>query len=270
MCTLSTFGGEILHRSIEAEPIEIITFYHKLFFKRKANSKIRNFFVFTLIVFKAWKILLGSNVSSTYFIYKHNICTNISLDKLDVNKSSFIINIISVIFVSFKFWLQSGYHLTIYFILFCYSISSQLLICVKDVSVGLLRQCRQCTNLLYFSRNSSENSSNSLTGDGDDTEILVNEGTIQTVNTDDLGIQTSIEGISQLVDQSKTITPVEEKNETTEEQQIISGKMIGTNDLPTTIVIFVVILNDHRHYFLKISLIRDYEGNFEISIACPI
>ena len=41
-------------------------------------------------------------------------------------------------------------------------------------------------------------------------------------------------------------------------------------DLPTTIVIFVVILNDHRHYFLKIRLIRDYEGNIEISIACPI
>ena len=167
--------------------------------------------------------------------------------------------------------MQSGYHLINYLfysiLLFYYSTLSQLLICVEDVPVGLLRQC---TYLLYFSRNSSENSSNSHTGDCDDTEILVTEGTIQTVNTDDLGIQTFTEAISQLVDQSKTIIPVEEKNETTEEQQIISGKMIGTNDLLTTIVIFVVILNDHRHYFLKIRLIRDYEGTIEISIACPI
>ena len=139
----------------------------------------------------------------------------------------------------------------------CYSISSQLLICVKDVSVSLLRQCRQCTNLLYFSRNSSENSSISLTGDDDDTEILVNERTIQTANTDDLGIKTSKEAISQLVDQSETVISVEDENETTEEQHIGAGKMIGTNDLATTIVIFIIILNDHRHYFIKIRMLRE-------------
>ena len=48
-------------------------------------------------------------------------------------------------------------------------------------------------------------------GDGDDTEVLVTEGDIQTANTDDLGIQTSIGAISQLVDQGKTVVPVEEK-----------------------------------------------------------
>ena len=94
-------------------------------------------------------------------------------------------------------------------------------------------------------------------GDCDDTEILVTEGAIQTANTDDLGIQTSIEAISQLVDHSKTVIPVKVKNETTEEQQIIAGKMIGTNDLTTIIVIFIVILNYHRHYFIKIRMIRD-------------
>ena len=46
-------------------------------------------------------------------------------------------------------------------------------------------------------------------GDGDDTEILLTEGAIQTANTDDLGIQTSIEGISQPVNQSKTVMSVE-------------------------------------------------------------
>ena len=51
-------------------------------------------------------------------------------------------------------------------------------------------------------------------GDVDDTEILVTEGGIQTANTDDLGIQTSIEAISQQVDQSKIVISVEEKNET--------------------------------------------------------
>ena len=117
--------------------------------------------------------------------------------------------------------------------------------------MGLLRQCRQCTNLFYFSRNSSEISGNSLTEDCDDTEILVNERTIQTANTDDLGIKTSKEAISQLVDQSETVTSVEDENETTEEQHIGAGKMIGTNDSATTIVIFIIILNDHRHYFIK-------------------
>lgn len=94
-------------------------------------------------------------------------------------------------------------------------------------------------------------------GDGDDTEILVTEGAIQTANTDDLGIQTSIGAISQPVDQGKKVIPVEGKNETTKEQQIIAGKMIGTNYLSTTIAIFLVTLNDHRHYFLKIRLMRD-------------
>ena len=94
-------------------------------------------------------------------------------------------------------------------------------------------------------------------GDGDDTEILVTEGVIQTANTNDLGIQTSTETISQLPDQMKTVISVEEENETIEEQQIIAEKMIGTNDLTTTIVIFIFILNDHRHYFLKIKLIKD-------------
>ena len=88
-------------------------------------------------------------------------------------------------------------------------------------------------------------------GDDDNTEILVTETTIQTANTDDLGIQTSKEAISQLPNQSETVIPVEEKSETTEEQQIIAGKMIGANDLTTTIVIFIVILNYHRRYFLK-------------------
>ena len=105
--------------------------------------------------------------------------------------------------------------------------------------------------MLHHSRNSSENSGNSFVGDGEDTEIFLAEGAIQTANADDLGIQTSIEAISQLVDHSKTVIPVEEKNETTEEQQIIAGKIIGTNDLTTTIVIFIVILNYHRRYFLK-------------------
>ena len=134
-------------------------------------------------------------------------------------------------------------------LLFC--LISVINLCVKDVPVGLLRQCRQCTNLFYFSRNSSEISGNSLTEDCDDTEILVNERTIQTANTDDLGIKTSKEAISQLVDQSETVTSVEDENETTEEQHIGAGKMIGTNDLATTIVIFIIILNDHRHYFIK-------------------
>ena len=67
-------------------------------------------------------------------------------------------------------------------------------------------------------------------GDCDDTEILVTETTIQTANTDDLGIQTSKEAISQLPNQSETVIPVEEKSETTEEQQIIAGKMIGANN----------------------------------------
>ena len=80
-------------------------------------------------------------------------------------------------------------------------------------------------------------------GDGDDTEILVTEGAIPTENTDDLGIQTSKEAISQLVDQSKTVIPVEDENETTEEPQIIAGKMLGTNDLTTNIVIFIIIFN---------------------------
>nr|XP_058946237.1 uncharacterized protein LOC131774239 [Pocillopora verrucosa] len=75
-----------------------------------------------------------------------------------------------------------------------------------------------------------ENSGNSFVGDGEDTEILLAEGAIQTANTDDLGIQTSIEAISQLVDHSKTVIPVEEKNETTEEQQIIAGKIIGLQE----------------------------------------
>ena len=94
-------------------------------------------------------------------------------------------------------------------------------------------------------------------GDDDDTEILVTERTIQTANTDDLGIQTSKEAISQLHNQSETVIPVEEKSETTEEQQIIAGKMIGANDLTTTIVIFIIILNHHRHYFIKIRMVRD-------------
>ena len=89
-------------------------------------------------------------------------------------------------------------------------------------------------------------------GDGDDTKVLVTEGDIQTANTDDLGIQTSIGAISQLVDQGKTVVPVEEKNETTKEQQIIAGKMKGT-----TVVIFIIILNYHRHYFIKIRMVRD-------------
>ena len=66
--------------------------------------------------------------------------------------------------------------------------------------------------------------------DGDDTEILPTERAIQTANTDNRGTKTSKEAISQLVDQSKTVVPVEDKNETTEEPQIIAGKMIGTND----------------------------------------
>ena len=107
-------------------------------------------------------------------------------------------------------------------------------------------------------------------GDGDDTEILVTEGAIQTANTDDLGIQTSIGAISQPVDQGKKVIPVEGNNETTKVQQTIAGKRIGTNDLSTTIAIFLVTLNDHRHYFLKIRLMRDQEGNIEISIPCPI
>ena len=67
-------------------------------------------------------------------------------------------------------------------------------------------------------------------GDGDDTEILPTQRAIQTANTDDRSTHTSKEAISQLVDQSKTVIPVKDKNETTEEQQIIAGKMIGTND----------------------------------------
>ena len=122
------------------------------------------------------------------------------------------------------------------------------------MSVGLLRQC---TCLLYSSRNSAGNTSNSLMGDRDDTEILPTQRAIQTANTDDLGTQTSKEAISQLVDQSKTVVRVEDKNETTEEQQIIAGKMIGINDLTTAIVIFIVILNYHRHYFIKIRMDRD-------------
>ena len=94
-------------------------------------------------------------------------------------------------------------------------------------------------------------------GDCDDTEILVTETTIQTANTDDLGIQTSKEAISQLPNQSETVIPVEEKSETPEEKHIIAGKMIGTNDLNTTIVIFIVILNYHRHSFLKIRMEKD-------------
>ena len=94
-------------------------------------------------------------------------------------------------------------------------------------------------------------------GDCDDTEISPTQRAIQTANTDDLGTQTSKEAISQLVDQSKTVVRVEDKNETTEEQQIIAGKMIGINDLTTAIVIFIVILNYHRHYFIKIRMDRD-------------
>ena len=67
-------------------------------------------------------------------------------------------------------------------------------------------------------------------GDGDDTEILPTERAIQTANTDNRVTQTSKEAISQLVDQSKTVVPVEDKNETTEEPEIIAGKMIGIND----------------------------------------
>ena len=94
-------------------------------------------------------------------------------------------------------------------------------------------------------------------GNCDDTEILVTEGAIQTANTDDLGTQTSIEAISQLLDQSKTVTPIEEKNETTEEQQTIAGKMIGTNDFTSANVIFIGFLNYYRHYFIKIRMVRD-------------
>ena len=94
-------------------------------------------------------------------------------------------------------------------------------------------------------------------GNCDDTEILVTEGAIQTANTDDLDNQTSIEAISQLLDQCKTVIPIEEKNETTEEQQTIAGKMIGTNDFNSAIVIFIVFLNYHRHYFIKIRMVRD-------------
>ena len=148
-------------------------------------------------------------------------------------------------------WLS--FNCLFYSVLLFYLISV-IHLCVKDVSVGLLRQC---TCLLYFSRNSSENSGNSLMGDDDNTEILVTETTIQTVNTDDLGIQTSKEAISQLPNQSETVIPVEEKSETPEEKQIIAGKMIGTNDLTTTIVIFIVILNYHRHSFLKIRMEKD-------------
>ena len=94
-------------------------------------------------------------------------------------------------------------------------------------------------------------------GDGDDTEILLTEGAIQTANTDDLGIQTSIEVFSQPVNQSKTVMSVEIKNETTEEQQIIAGKMIVTNDFTSATVIFTVILNYHYHYVVKIRIVRD-------------
>lgn len=48
-------------------------------------------------------------------------------------------------------------------------------------------------------------------GDGDDTEFLVTEGVFQTANTDDVGIQTSTEAISQLPDQIKAVILVEEK-----------------------------------------------------------
>ena len=113
-----------------------------------------------------------------------------------------------------------------------------------------------CNCLIYVSRNSSENSDNWLMGDCDGTEILVTERTIQTANTD-FGIQTSIKAISQLVDRSKTVISVKVKNETTGEQQIIAGKVIGTNDLTTIIVIFIVILNYHRYYFIKIRMVRD-------------
>ena len=110
-------------------------------------------------------------------------------------------------------------------------------------------------------------------GDVDDTEILVTEGAIQTANTDDLGIQTSIEAISQQVDQSKIVISVEEKNETTCEQQIIAGKMIGINDLTTTIVIFIVILNYHRHYFIEVRWKRtDKEISryrYHVLFNCP-
>ena len=88
-------------------------------------------------------------------------------------------------------------------------------------------------------------------GDGDDTEILVTEGAIPTENTDDLGIQTSKEAISQLVDQSKTVIPVEDENETTEEPQIIARKMLGTNDLTTTIVISLLFLIVAYNYYYK-------------------
>ena len=37
----------------------------------------------------------------------------------------------------------------------------------------------------------------------------------------------------------------------------IAGKVIGTNDLTTIIVIFIVILNYHRYYFIKIRMVRD-------------
>ena len=94
-------------------------------------------------------------------------------------------------------------------------------------------------------------------GDGDDTEILVTERAIQTANTDDLGIQTSIGAVSQLVDQGKKVIPVEGKNETTKEQQTIAGKIIGTNNLTTYNVIFIIILNYHRHYFIKITMVWD-------------
>ena len=94
-------------------------------------------------------------------------------------------------------------------------------------------------------------------GDCDDTEILPTQRAIQTANTDDLGTQTSKEAVSQLVDQSKTVILVKDKNEPTEEKQIIAVKTTGTNDLIIAIVIFIVILNYHRHYFIKIRMDKD-------------
>ena len=126
--------------------------------------------------------------------------------------------------------------------------------CIRDVSVGFLRQ-RAC--LLYSSRNSTGNTSNSPIGDCDDTEILPTQRAIQTANTDDLGTQTSKEAVSQLVDQSKTVILVKDKNEPTEEKQIIAVKTAGTNDFIIAIVIFIVILNYHRHYFIKIRMDKD-------------
>ena len=136
--------------------------------------------------------------------------------------------------------------------------------------IPVIHLCQRCIGgfvktvclLILFLHNSSENSGDLLIGDGDDTEIQVTEGAIQTVKTDDLGTQKSKEAISQQVDENQTVIPVEDKNETTEEQQIITGKMIGINDLTTTIVFFIVILNYHRHYFIKIRMIR---ANKEIS-----